>query len=244
VFTLARLQADKTAAPHAKPIAALLAAWPTVHSTQLALWDAQTNAEARIASADDHLDDFVTVLAMQVRAQPGGEKGPRWGLYFKSPPHALAAPVLGDELAALRQWTKHLAKEKASALAALKENLDALIAEADAAVKAKADADAANEHFRARGDLAKFVASVTQKRDALAATLDALATQNPELPRGYSSRFFRHRAAKPSVEEKQARAARKEAARQKRVEAEAKVKAAQAKVKAALQELRAAKKPK
>jgi hypothetical protein len=241
-FTKSRLAADPRAASQTKPVASLLGGWDAVHAEQLARWDAQAEAEARIAAADDALDDFIVAFAGRVRALPGGEKSDLWATYFKRPPHKLAAPVLGAELDAVRRWQKLLAKDKEPTLVAVKKQLDALVADADAAVAAQTDADAANEHFRNRGSLAAYLTKVRQTRDAVAAALDGLAAKDTSLPRGYSSRFFRRRTVKISAEEKQAKAAKREAERKAKEDAEALVKAAQAKVKAAIQELRAAQK--
>ena len=244
IFTSSRLRADATAKPLEKVIAQLLKEWPSVHATQLKLWDAMAEAEALIAAADDNLDDFIPVFASTVRGLPGGEKGAAWGLFFKVPPYQVAAPVLGEELAVVKRWSQLLGKSKEPSLRAHKERLDQLIADADTALQARADATLANEHFRTQGELAAFVLDVTKKRDALAADLDSLAAKSSTLPRNFASRFFRRRSTKVSAEEKALKAAKKAEEKQKKAEAAAAVKAAQAKVKAAIAELKAMKKAK
>lgn len=239
VFTSSRLLADPVAKPLEKTIASLLKEWTSVHATQLDLWDAQARAEGLVAAADDNLDDFIPVLANTMRALPGGEKGPTWSLFFKVAPFAVAAPVLGEELATVKRWSQLLGKSKEPSLTAHKKHLDKLIADADMAVKARADAALANEHFRTQGELAAFIANVTKKRDGLAAELSAMAAKSAALPRNYASRFFRKRSAKVSAEEKALKAAKKADEKRKKEETEAAIKAAQAKVKAAMAELKA-----
>ena len=244
VFTSSRLLADPLAAALEKVMAGLLKEWSEVHTEQLQHWDAQAKAEALVGAADDNLDDFIPVFANAVRALPGGEKSATWSLFFKVPPYAIAAPVLGDELEAVRRWSQLLGKSKEASLTAHKKQLDKLIASADHATKARNDAALANQHFRTQGKLAAFFERVTKKRDGLAAELTTMATESETLPRNYASRFFRKRTTKVSAEEKAAKAAKKEAERQAKAQAEAAVKAAQAKVKAAMAELKAAKKTK
>jgi hypothetical protein len=242
IFTSSRLRADATAKPLEKAIALLLKEWTSVYATQLSLWDAQAEAEALIAAADDNLDDFIPLFANTMRGLACGEKSATWSLFFKVAPYEIAAPVLGDELAAVKRWSQLLGKSKEAQLTAHKKHLDKLIAEAEAAVKAREDAALANEHFRTKGALAAFVLDIAKKRDGLAADLGALAAKSGTLPRNYASRFFRKRATKVSAEEKALKAAKKAEEKQKKAEAEAAVKAAQAKVKAAMAELKAMRK--
>lgn len=226
----------------AKGFKPLLTKWDDVSKQQNALWDAQVRADARVAAADDNLDDFILDLARVLRALPQGEKGAEWKTYFKISPSKLATPVLGEQLSTMRDWVKKLAKEKEPTVAALKKRLAALIEAADAAVTARKDANDANETFRTRGELMAFIKAVIAERDSTAAAIDAIVAGNDALPRGYSSRFFRARTTKPSAEEKRAKAEKREADAKARAEAKVKVAEAQARMKAALAELRAAQK--
>ena len=168
VYTASRLLADPNASSLEKVIAGLLLEWASVNTTQLQLWDDKSRADALVNAADDAIDDFITEFASTMRALPGGEKNPLWSLFFKVAPYQLAAPVLGDELEAVRRWSKLLAKPTDASLAAWKKPLDKLIAQADAAVKAREDAVLANEHFRTKGDLAAFFLNATKTRDGVA----------------------------------------------------------------------------
>ena len=239
VFTKTLLVAEKLT-PQAKTIDGLLKEWETVQAKQFALWDEVSQADAIVTSADNGLDDFIVSHAGAIDAEAGKGKTAVRALYFKVAPHELAAPVLGDELSEMKRWQNLLAKEKLPKVAAGKKRLDALVKDADAAIKRRQEAEAENARFRATGDLAKFLAKVQRTRDGVAADLDAMASKDESLPRGYSARFFRHRTIKVSVEEQQARAAKKEADRKAKADAQVKVQAARAKVKAALQELKAA----
>lgn len=244
VFTSSRLLADPNVAAVEKRIAALLEQWGIVSTKQFDLWDAITRADALVGASDDNLDDFIPVFANAIRGLGGGAKNPTWALFFKVTPHELAAPVLGNQLEAMRRWVQLLAKGGEPALAQYKKPLEKLIADADAAVKARSEAALANEHFRTKGGLAAFFSDVSKERDGVAASIDAIAAKSKTLPRNYAARFFRKRNGKVSAEEKAAKAAKKEAERQAKAQAEAAVKTAQAKVKAAMAELKAAKKTK
>jgi hypothetical protein len=240
VFTKTLLIAEKLTS-QAKAIDGLLKDWGVIQSRQYALWDEITQAEALVAAADNALDDFIVSHSATIDAETGkGKSSPVRALYFKVAPYELAAPVLGDELREMKRWQKLLSKEKLPRVSAGKKRLDALVKDADAAVKRRQDAEAENATFRATGDLASFFTKVQSTRDGVAADLDAMASKDESLPRGYGARFFRHRTIKVSVEEKQARAAKKEADRKAKADAQLKVQAARAKVKAALQELKAA----
>ena len=241
VFTDARLLADPNVASNAKTIQGILKDWEVVQRQQFAHWDAITKAEAQVAAADDNLDDFIPVFANSIRST-SGEKSATWKLFFKITPYEFAAPVLGNQLEAMRRWVQLLAKQPE--LAAHKKPLEKLIQGADAAVKARTEAALANEQFRTTGGLAKFFEKMSKTRDVVAASIDAIAAKSTALPRHYTARFFRSRTVKVSVEEKAAKAAKKEAERQAKAQAEVAVKAAQAKVKAAMAELKAAKKTK
>ena len=240
VFTKTLLAAEKLTT-HAKTIDGLLKDWDVAQSRQYAMWDEITQSEALVTAADLALDDFIVSHSIAIDAETGKAKNNSVRtLYFKVAPHKLAAPVLGDELTEMKRWQKLLSKEKLPKVAAGKKQLDALVEDADAALKRRQDAQAENASFRATGDLAQFLAKVRRTRDAVAADLDAMAAKDPTLPRGYGSRFFRHRTTKVSVEEQQARAAKKEAERKAKADAQLKVQAARAKVKAALQDLKLA----
>ena len=239
VFTKTLLVAEKHTG-QAKTIDGLLKDWDVVEAKQFALWDEVSQADALITSTDNGLDDFIVSHSGAIDAEAGKGKTAVRTLYFRVAPHELAAPVLGDELREMKRWQNLLAKEKLPKLASGKKRLDALVKDADAAIKRRQDAEAENARFHATGDLAKFLAKVQSTRDAVAADLDAMAAKDRSLPRGYSARFFRHRTVKVSVEAKQARAAKKEADRKAKADAQVKIQAARAKVKAALQELKSA----
>ena len=240
VFTSSRLLADPNVTTLEKRIAALLDDWSVVQTKQYALWDAISKADALVGTADDNLDDFIPTFANAIRTV-AGEKSPTWLLFFKVTPYELATPVLGNELEAMRRWVQLLGKGAEPTLSAFKKPLEKLIHDADAALKARTDAALANEQFRTNGGLAEFFLDMSKQRDGVAAAIDAIAAKSKTLPRNYAARFFRKRTAKVSVQEKTAKAAKKEAERQVKADAAAVVKAAQAKVKAAMAELRAAK---
>ena len=241
VFTESRLLADDQAKSQAKALRTLIDGWSKANASQLSIWDAQTRADALVSAADDALDDFVVELAATIRALPGG--GTKWwATFFKQPPHLFASPVLGEQLKGMQGWQRQLESASEATLKALKKKLAGLLETGLAAEQARADADAENDHFRTRGDLAAYLSSVVKGRDAVFAALDAVAASDDTMPRSYSSRFFRRRTTKLSADEKKARADKKAADKQARDAAKAVVLAAQAKVKAAIAELKAAKK--
>ena len=233
IYLRHRLRRDKRAADLAKPVAALLDQWATVHAKQLAHWDAQTEAQGDVSLADEALDARVDALDNDARHLVGGDReDPRYRLYFTGSAFDLKRPVLGDELATLRDWQEHLATDDAPALRAHQKALASELAAADAAVQARDEADAKNTAFRATGDHAKYVQKIHLTRDRVWSELDTRRTTLPPgTPRDWASGFFRPRPERaPSPEELSARAAAREERRalaQQRKEAAEKLREAQ-----------------
>jgi hypothetical protein len=240
VFSLGRTAADPAAADLSPQFKDLIDRWGPVNAQQLALWDAQTMADALVAAADDRLDALVDRLSPAVLALTGQKRSdPHYKLYFAVPPAELKRPVLGPELETIRGWLVHLAAETDPTLAALSKEFAAAVKLAGDAVKARRQADADNEQFRAKGALAVYLDDVRKTRDAIFATLEGRPAMAPTLPRDFASRFFRHRKPTANGDAKQARAEKRAA---ERAAAEAKAKAvaeAKAKVKDAQKALRA-----
>jgi len=233
VYLRHRLRADPRAADLAKPIAALLDQWPTVHAAQLAHADAQTEAQGDVALADDALDARVDAFDNDARHHVGGDRDdPRYTLYFTETPFELKRPVLNEQLDTMRDWQEHLKSEESPTLRAHAKGLAAELAAGDAALKARAEADAKNAAFRSTGAYAKYVQKVIAGRDRAWSELDGRRAKQPAgTPRGWASSFFRPRRQSPPTPDDlaaraAARAERRALAEQRR-EANAKLRDAQ-----------------
>ncbi len=233
VYLRHRLRRDKRAADLARPVGALIDQWGAVHSKQLALWDAQTEAQGDIVQADESLDSRVDAVDNDARHLVGGDReDPRYRLYFVGNAFDLKRPVLGDELVTLRAWQEHLATDDAPVLRSHRKALAAELAAADAAVKARDVAGAKNAAFRATGEFAKYVQKIHVTRDRVWSELDTRRTALPPgTARDWASGFFRPRPERaPSAEELSARVAAREEHRalaQQRKEAAQKLREAQ-----------------
>ncbi len=231
VFTQSRGLADPAAKDLVDPITQVLGAWADVHGQQLALWDAQTRADALVAAADDGLDGLVDRFVIALLSVVGqNREDSRYTLYFKVTPSALKQPVLGPELETLKGWSTVLATEKEPALAAFSKELKAGLKRAGEAIKARTKADADNDAFRKTGALATYFGDIATARDTLYLSLETRRVERKK-DRSWPNQFFRKRArAKPSGEgqaAKEAKLAEKKAHARAVAEAEAKVKAAQ-----------------
>ena len=216
VYLKHRLSRDPRAKDLGKLVVGLLTEWDGVHVKQLAHWDAQTLAQVDVVIADEALDTRVDAFDNDLRRAVGGDReDPRYRLYISGGVYELKRPVLGDELETLREWEEHLTSEEDATLTAHREGLSKEIADADAAVKARTAADAKNAAFRATGDYARFVTSVTTTRDHVWATLDGRRAKDPaNLPRDWATGFFRPKAPAPLTDaEREARAAARTQAR-------------------------------
>ena len=127
-------------------------------------WWLRPTTTSTTSPRGESASNSIPVFANAIRSLGGGDKSPTWHLFFKVTPYELAAPVLGNELEAMRRWVQLLAKGGEPALAAYKKPLEKLIAEADAAMKARTDAALANEHFRTKGGLAEFFTDRSKQR--------------------------------------------------------------------------------
>jgi hypothetical protein len=240
VFSYDITRAHPAAADVAPRFKALIDAWPAVYMQQLAHWDAQTAADARIAMADIRLDALVDRFWPALLALVGQDRNdPHFRLYFTVPPNELKRPVLGPQLDTIKGWLVHFAKESDPTLVELGKEFKAAVKQANEALTARRNADADNEHFRAKGELAAYLDEVRKERDAVYADLDGRPAKDASLPRDFASMFFRHRKPPaPTDGEKKARADKRAA---EKAAAEAKKKAvsdAKAKVKEAQKALR------
>ena len=246
VYLKHKLHRDPSTRDLAKPIAALITEWTEIHAKQLAHWDAQTVAQVDISIADDKLDARVDLVDNDLRRVVGNDReSARYRLYIAGGVYELKRPVLGEELATLRDWHQHLATEEDESLVAHRDGLGKELDDADTAIKARDDADAKNAQFRSTGDFAKYTQKVIDARDRVWAELESRRAKQPtKLPRDWASSFFRPRAEPALSEaERTARAAAREKDRQERAELARKRKEASDKLREAKREVAALKKP-
>lgn len=205
-FTMSALKAEPDAKHLVQKLVDLLKEWGRVHDMQLALWDAQMEASVQVTRADQRMKDLMEAVNARLLVKVGGNrKAYEYVLYVPEKLSALKRPVLGDQLELVRTWPQFLEKESDPNLKTMAEPAKASVGEADAAVEASDNADAANREFRLAGDLAQFHQKVEDTRDELFRALDEIRQQK-KFPRDYASTFFRKRVEELSKEERKARA--------------------------------------
>jgi hypothetical protein len=208
-YTKAALLADPLVAVHAEKFEALELRWRALSDRHYELTAAVVMARARIAYADGVLNSIVDLVDKSALLLNADRKAPLYQMFFgRYTPGALKKPLLGRQLEVMRGWLPILLGQNApEALRALGPRLSEAISEADAAVKAKQDAETVLEEFEAIGEYKKFVDDLNRLRIDTFGVLDALPLERPDLhlPRGFARRFFlqeRSRYTNPTLEER------------------------------------------
>jgi hypothetical protein len=201
-YTLGRLHSHPLATPLAAPFDAFQTSWTTTDGLRVGLVIAAGKAEGGVGAADDALDDFVDTLDHALlTATKNNRKDPLYQHYFGAKtPSTMKRPILGPELATVRNWIPSLQASPNAALAALASPLQTLVANADAAVTAKAAADQALKDFDTLGPKKGLVDSYNTLRADAYGKLAQLPHANPQasLPATFADRFFLHET-RPSV---------------------------------------------
>jgi len=200
VYTHSRLLAHPFAAPHAPGFAAILADCAKVATDEVVLEDAVVIAQAKIDASDDALDSLVDALSNALLLENDNNRSaPEYVQYFgKKRPFEIKRPVLGDELETIRSWIPSLKASKSPTIHALGLQAEAYVATADAAVKAKSEADQALRVFRITGPRKHLIDAVNALRKATYGALAQLPhePQGKTLPVDFADAFFQHETAK------------------------------------------------
>jgi hypothetical protein len=145
------------------------------------------HADAVLNGLVKKLDGALLMLTNKDRAAP------RYMLYFGGQrPFEVAAGILGPQLETMRGWIPLLAGSPEATLQAIGEEIKIAVADADAAVKAKADAESALLVFKTTGERAQLVNPYNALRKLTYGELGKIKHQHPELPNDFAETFFRH----------------------------------------------------
>jgi hypothetical protein len=195
-YTIGRLHSSSLAAPLASPFESFQSSWSTTDGLRVGLVIAAGKAEGGVAAADDALDDFVDTLDHALlTATKNNRKDPLYQHYFGSKtPSTMKRPILGPELATVRNWVPSLQASPNQALVTLAATLQKLVADADAAVAAKAAADQALKDFDTLGPKKALVDAYNVLRADAYGKLAQIPHANPQasLPSTFADRFFLH----------------------------------------------------
>ncbi|EYF08587.1 Hypothetical protein CAP_4117 [Chondromyces apiculatus DSM 436] len=188
------------------PFVALLPSWLALHEEELGHDRAIALAEARIVAVDDAFDYLAVAISSALLAELGGNrKAERYLRYYgAAPPGKLKRPVLGEQLATMRDWVPSLTAEETSpTLQAYGQQLAERVMQADQAVTALAQATQQRTDFVMMGARKAFVDTLNALRLTTYGQVAELPHKRPDLnlPRDFGDRFFlrdtSHR--KPSV---------------------------------------------
>lgn len=196
VYSEAKLLADPRAADLAPRMSHILATIEAARSGQYAVWREEIVAQARVDSADEHLDEVVvgTGKALE-RAVDEKRDDPRWRRYVgNSTISKIKNQGLEAEIKTVRTWPESLASEPEHEL----QKQGVLVADAltrgDAAITGRDTATAHRRDFTAR-DKARLVDEFNDLRLDVHADLSKRVVAN-RLDRSWPDSFFRKGSAK------------------------------------------------
>jgi hypothetical protein len=193
--TQSNLEANPLTEALAVPLAQFITqTWQPVFLMELGLEYALVLANARVLHADAVLNGLVKKLDGALLMLTNKDRAaPRYMLYFGDQrPFEVAAGILGPQLETMRAWIPLLAGSLEATLQAIGDEIKIAVAEADAAVKAKADAESALLVFRTTGERAQLVNQYNALRKSTYGELGKIKHQHPELPNDFAETFFRH----------------------------------------------------
>lgn len=194
-FTQSNLEANPLTASLAVPLAQFITeTWQPTYLMGLGLEYKVELAHAKVLHADSvlnglvkKLDGALLMLTNKLRTAP------LYKLYFGAErPFEVAAGVLGPQLEKMRGWIPMLASAPEAPLKAIGEEIKSAVADADAAVKAKADAETALLVYKTTGERTQLINKYNALRKVTYGELGKIKHQHPELPNDFADTFFRH----------------------------------------------------
>ena len=195
-FTLGQLRSHPLAAIFAPQFDDFQTQWLTASAACTALAIGLGKANGVLSATDDAIDDFLDLLDRTLLSITKNDRSaPQYAFYFgQAAVHVLKRPIHGDELATVRGFVQSLQTSPHPGVAALAPVLVTLIAKADAAIAAQADADQALKDFDMLGGKKALIDSYNVLRQTVYGQLAAMPHANltAMLPASFADRFFRH----------------------------------------------------
>ncbi|EYF00591.1 Hypothetical protein CAP_0462 [Chondromyces apiculatus DSM 436] len=192
--TRVTLGANPETSQHAPAFESSLDRWWELDRQEKQYWIDIHSAAARITLADSRLDHLVDRLSHTLLAENTDRDGALYTLYFENKrPGQLKRPVLSSQLDTMRRWVPSLLGSPNPALAAIGTDLQAAVAEADAAVTALGVLKQQNREFRTVGARKVFVDDLNALRKTTHGALAELPHSRPDLflPGGFADLFFK-----------------------------------------------------
>lgn len=169
--------------------------WLPVVTQETVLTLEAHRTDALVDVADQALDDFADELDTVLLRLVGKDRSdPLYAYYFgRKRPHELKRPILAGQLQTMRDFVQPLKTSSHAELSSLGERLEALIANADAAVTRQHRAAESIKTFRTLGERKTCLDELNALRKATAGILSEMPHKYPEkrLPNDYAARFFK-----------------------------------------------------
>lgn len=203
-----QIAAHPLTAPLAPEYEAFQAKWLQVQTKEILLWVDTLKAAAKVAFADDILNRLVDKISNAILVITDNKTdADLYTLFFKEKtPSVVKKPVLGNQLALMRDWIKLLKESTHAALNALGVELEQAVAYADKAVLEVGKAKNATHHFRTVGERRALVDefNAMQKRNSGKIAEIPHTEAGKGLPNTFHEAFFKKssRSASSDGEEK------------------------------------------
>jgi len=195
VHTQTRISVNALVAHLAPDWDVMLDAWFKIHQKEILLWIAILTAAAKIVSIDDQFDFLANSISNTLLALHNNDRtSPGYTLYFKDIRLSdLKKPVLGRQLAVMREWVDLLLKSENATLQSYGHTLAQLVAQADTALAELKTANKNNYEFRLTGERKQFIDKVNALRQSSHGKIAELPHAKPELalPNTFAERFFK-----------------------------------------------------
>lgn len=189
IYTKTRLEVREHTRVFVPPFEALLTRWTLVRDGQLAMWDAETAADALVAAADDDLDDRTGLIVEDVTRSYPKTDPVRQRFLGKDNKSGIVRMGLATQITRLEGWPDSL--RATAPLAPHADPLVGLLTEGREALAVRVRANSARADHRV-SEIIAFVDDVNGVRRGTYHGLGEYAVEN-KLPASYPKRFFRSR---------------------------------------------------
>jgi hypothetical protein len=191
-YTLSRLLAHPLTSSFLPAFQALRTKWTEVHTQEITLHEALSDARAQVDIADTALDDFAARFSNAVLALTGQKRdAPLYVHFFPKPLSEFRKPILAGQLRDMKNWLLSLATTPHSTLAAMKTELETLVTAGEKATQARDTIVLKIRDFRDVGERAQLITKINAERKDLHGALSKLALSTPGLPSNFQNQFFK-----------------------------------------------------
>jgi hypothetical protein len=203
VHTLVEVQANALTQSYVAPFEGLRNDWDVTHAEELSIRDAIAAVNARIFSLDNTLNWLASRASKTILVVTDDDKThPLYVAFFnKKSLSDFKRPILGSQYTSMKGWIKELQNSDVPALAALAPEVEAAVAAAADAIKAREDLETKSRFFREVGNRKKLFDKVNAVRKTTYGELAKMPHEVVGLPSNFADLFFRHESSGADEEE-------------------------------------------